>query len=122
MEKVIITKVGEDSPAPAPKSILKKGSARKTQRTYPKGILKVADPAKAPPMRKQTRKQTVKLITEKGSKKYRKTLKRKLSKLSDAKVRSLVEKNGLLKNKQTPPALMRDMLEGAVVSGFISLD
>jgi hypothetical protein len=120
MEKVIITKVGEE--AEPPKSILKKGTARKTQKTYPKGILKVKDPAKAPPLKKQTRKHTIRLVTEKGSKKYRKTLKHKLSKLSDTKVRSLVEKHGLLKNKQTPPALMRDMLEGAVVSGFISLD
>mgnify|MGYP003333050456 CR=1 FL=1 len=118
MEKVVITKVGDDTPPP----IVKKGTARKTQRTYPKGILKVKDPAKSPPIKKQTRKQIVKLVTEKGTRKYRKTLKRRLSKLSDAKVRSLVETHGLLKNKQTPPALMRDMLEGAVLSGFISLE
>ena len=91
-----------------------------THRTFPRGILKVRDPAKAPPHKSKTRKQTIQIMTERGSKRYRKTLKHKLSKLSDAKVRELVEKNGLLKSKNTPPALMRSMLEGGVMSGFIS--
>lgn len=120
MEKVVITRVGDSTPAPASSTPIK-GTARKTQRTYPRGILKVKDPAKAPPMRKATKKQTIQIVTDKGSKKYRKTLKKKLSKMSDAKIRSLVEKNGLLKNKNTPPALMREMVEGGVLSGFISL-
>jgi hypothetical protein len=116
MDRVVITKVGDTEPPT-------KGSARKTLKTYPKGILKVKDPAKAPPRRKTRRgKQTIQLITEKGSNKYRKTLKRKLSKLSDTKIREIVEKNGLLKSKNTPPSLMRDMVEGGVLSGFISLD
>ena len=117
MDKVVITKVDDSAPLP-----VKKGTARKTQRTYPKGILKVRDPAKAPPKRNTTKKQTIQIVTEKGSKKYRKTLKRKISKMSDAKIRAIVEKNGLLKSKNTPPALMRDMVEGGVLSGFISLD
>ena len=114
----MITKVDDVAPPPP----VKKGTARKTQRTYPKGILKVRDPAKAPPKRKTTKKQTIQIVTEKGSKKYRKTLKRKLSKLSDAKIRQLVEKHGLMKSKNTPPTLMRDMVEGGVLSGFISID
>lgn len=120
MERVVITKVGEDEPSkmnpPTPS-----GSARKTQRTYPRGILKVKDPAKPPPVRKKSLKQKIKLVTASGTRKYRKTIRRKLSKMSDGKVRALVEKHGLLKNKSTPPALMREMLEGGVLSGFISL-
>lgn len=121
MEKVVITKLGDDTPPSPPTT--PKGSARKTQRTYPRGILKVKDPAKAPPQKpgKKTSKQTIQIVTEKGTRKYRKTLKRKLSKMSDAKIRSIVEKHGLLKNKKTPPALMREMVEGGVLSGFISL-
>jgi hypothetical protein len=48
MDKVVITKIGDDSsiPASAPPPT-PKGSARKTQRTYPRGILKVKDPEKA---------------------------------------------------------------------------
>lgn len=118
MEKVVITRVG-DSPPPLVSA--PKGSGRKTQRTFPKGILKVRDPAKAPPLRKSTRRSSIQLVTERGSRKYRKTLKRKISKLSDAKIRMLVEKHGLLKNKNTPPALMREMVEGGILSGFISL-
>ena len=111
MDKVVITRVGEEPPPP-----VTKGSARKTQRTYPRGILKVRDPAKAPPSRKITKKQRIHIVTEKGSKKYR-----KIAKMSDSKVRNIVERKGLLKNKNTPPALMREMLEGGVLSGFISL-
>ena len=115
MDTVVITRVGQEAPP------VIKGSSRKTQRTYPRGILKVKDPAKAPPTMKNTRKQTIQIVTEKGSKKYRKTLKRKLAKMSDGKIRSIVEKNGLLKSKNTPPALMREMVEGGILSGFISL-
>lgn len=114
----MITKVG-DEPEP-PKTVVK-GSARKTQRTFPKGILKVRDPSKAPPKRKTTQKQTIQLVTEKGSKKYRKTLKRKIGVLSDARIKQIVEKNGLLKNKNTPISIQREMVEGGVVAGFISL-
>lgn len=121
MGVVKIERVGADPPKEVPKEapILVKGSARKTQRTFPKGILKVRDPAKAPPRRK-TVKQTIQLVTEKGSKKYRKRLNKTLKKLSDARIREIVEKNGLLKNKNTPIALQREMVEGGVVSGFIS--
>ena len=121
----MITKVGDEplkeSPKEKelPKSIVK-GSSRKTQRTFPKGILKVRDPAKAP--KRKSVKQTIRLTTEKGSKKYRKTLKQKISVLSDARIKQIVEKNGLLKNKNTPIYLQREMVEGGVVAGFISID
>jgi hypothetical protein len=103
---ITITKIGSGDTPPA---------RTRKQKTFPKGILKVRDPAKAPP-RRHTRKQVIQLT---GSK--RKTLKHRLSKMSDSKVRSLVNNSGLLKSKNTPPALMRSMLEGGVVSGFISL-
>lgn len=123
MKEVKIVRVGAEPEAPkekeAPKSIIK-GSARKTQKTFPKGILKVRDPAKAPPRRKSV-KQTIQLVTEKGSKKYRKTLKQKLNKLSDARIKQLVESNKLLKNPNTPISIQREMVEGGVVAGFISL-
>lgn len=128
MGKVVVTKVGDEplkeSPKEkeAPKSIMK-GSARKTQKaqkTFPKGILKVQDPAKAPPRRKSV-KQTIQLVTDKGSKKYRKTLKQKLSKLSDGRIKQIVESNKLLKNPNTPISIQREMVEGGVVAGFISL-
>lgn len=101
------------------------GSNRKTMRTYPRGVLKVKgvkDPAKPPPLKKSERKHTIKIMTDVGSRKYRKTIRKKLSKMSPEKVKFVAEKHGLLKNKHTPPGLMRDMVEGGVIAGFISLD
>jgi hypothetical protein len=98
---------------------------RKTQKTFPRGILKikpVADPAKSPPLKKTARRHTIQLLTEKGSKMRRKTIKKTVAGFSNDQVKTLVEKHGLLKNKNTPPALMRDMLEGGAIAGFISLN
>lgn len=123
MDKVTITKleetVGEKLP---PVGTARK---RKTQKTFPRGILKikpVADPAKAPPLKKTAKRHTIQILTEKGAKKRRKTIKKLVAGYSNEKVKSLVEKYGLLKNKNTPPALMRDMLEGGAIAGFISLN
>jgi hypothetical protein len=129
MDKVTITKV-DDSPSststPAPhKPAGAARSKRKTQKTFPRGILKVkpvADPAKAPPLKKTAKRETIQILTEKGAKKRRKTIRRLVAGYSNDQVKSLVEKHGLLKNKHTPPALMRDMLEGGAIAGFISLD
>ena len=122
MEKVTINKVGETPPP------IKASSRRKTARTktFPKGILKikpVADPAKAPPMKKTAKRQTIQILTEKGAKKHRKTVRHKIKSMSNDKVKQIVEKHGLVKSKGgAPPALMRDILEGGVIAGFISLD
>jgi hypothetical protein len=98
---------------------------RKTMRTFPRGILKikgVKDPAKSPPLKRTAKKQTIQIMTDKGAKHRRKTIRKHVDKMSNEKVRALVEKNGLLKNKNTPPSLMREMLEGGVIAGFVSLD
>jgi hypothetical protein len=129
-KKIIITKAEETSkPQPRateeiePISLPSAGKRNKTLRTYPKGILKgVKDPSKSPPLRKGMKKHTIRLFTEKGSRKHKKTLRKKIAKMSDEKVRMLVLKHGLLKNPNTPSAVMRDMLEGGMVAGFISLD
>jgi hypothetical protein len=124
MDKVIITKVDEPTTAKIP---VAKGAARKrkTQKTFPRGILKikpVADPAKSPPFKKTARRHTIQLLTEKGSKMRRKTIKKLVAGYSNDQVKTMVEKHGFLKNKNTPPALMRDMLEGGAIAGFISLN
>ena len=110
---------------PQPKSILKK-----TMKTFPRGVLKtakhkikaVSDPAKPPPLKKTMKKHVIQLMTEKGVRRHRKTLKKQISKLSNEKVKELVIKNGLLKNPNTPPAIMREMLEGGAIAGFVSLN
>jgi hypothetical protein len=115
---------------PEPKSIMKKGG--KTMKTFPKGVLKtmkhkpnlkpVSDPAKPPPLKKTMKKHVIQLMTEKGVRRHRKTLKNQISKMSNEKVKELVVKNGLLKNVNTPPSIMREMLEGGAIAGFISLN
>lgn len=138
-DKIIITKVGSVDPvisvkhplmpSPTPPVVSHSGGKKQSRhRTFPKSSLKtarvkpVSDPAKAPPLKKSMRKHTVRLLTDKGMRRHKKTIRRKLSKLSDEKVKQLVMKAGLLKNSNTPPALMREMLEGGMIAGFISLD
>jgi len=122
---VTITKV-DDSPKVDPPVAGKK----KTHRTFPRGILKtmknkfslkpVSDPAKAPPLKKFMKKHTIRLLTDKGVRHQRKTIRQKISKLSDEKVRQMVKKSGLIKNDSTPVSVMREMLEGGMIAGFIS--
>lgn len=98
---------------------------RKTMRTFPRGILKVKgvkDPAKPPPLKKTAKRQTIQILTDIGAKKHRKTIRKKLSNMSNDKVKQIADKHGLLKGRGTPPALVRDMVEGGAIAGFISLD
>lgn len=126
---VTITKVGDNaSPPPVIKkevpSPVTAGKKRTTIKTFPRGILKktakilpVRDPAKAPAMRKHT----LKLLTDKGMKKHRKTLKKKIAKLSDARVKDVVQKAGLVKSDNVPPAIARQILDSAAGAGFVSV-
>jgi hypothetical protein len=60
-------------------------------------------------------------MTDKGIRRHRKTLRHQISKLSDQKVKDLVSKHNLLKNPNTPVSIMREMLEGGAIAGFVSL-
>ena len=136
--KIIVTKIDQvaekkplvEEKKPEPKSILKKGG--KTMKTFPRGVLKtgkqklhlkaVSDPAKPPPLKKTMKKHTIQLMTEKGIRRHRKTLRKQISKMSDQKVKELVSKHNLLKNPNTPVSIMREMLEGGAIAGFVSLN
>lgn len=125
MEKVTINKVGSpETPPPVPTGAVRRKTVR--TKTFPKGILKikpVADPAKAPPLKKTAKRQTVQIMTDKGAKRHRKTIRQKIKSLSNDKVKHLAEKHGLVKHKShAPPGLMRHMVEGGVIAGFISLE
>lgn len=103
---------------------------KKTLKTFPRGILKtakvkikgVADPAKAPPLKSSIKKHTIRILTDKGLKKHRKTIKKKISKMSDAKAKELAMKVGLVKSASMPGPMVKDVLAGAVTAGFVSLD
>jgi hypothetical protein len=139
-DKVTITKVGADEvkkpaavapvlmgPRLAPSTGGKKKST--SMKTFPKGIMKktlkvkpTSDPAKSPPMKKFGRKHTIRLFTDKGESRRRKTIKRRIAKMTDSKVDELVNKHNLLKNPETPARIKREMLSGAMLAGFISSD
>jgi hypothetical protein len=121
-------KVEEKSPEPKP--ILKKEKGGHTMKTFPRGVLKtvkhkirpVSDPAKSPPLKKTMKKHVIQLMTDKGVRRHRKTLKKQISKMSNEKVKEIVMKHGLLKNSNTPSSVMREMLEGGAIAGFVSLN
>jgi hypothetical protein len=125
-KNIVIQKMGADDPKPAePKS-----GGRKTLKTFPKGIMKksskftlkgTSDPAKSPALKKGMRKHTLRMLTEKGLKKHRKTLKRRISSMSDSKVQEVVRGKGLVLNSKTPPAISREILRNAVSAGFVSV-
>lgn len=126
-----IVKMGDDSTSEK-KAVTEASTAgsRKSLKTFPKGILKTSkskfnlkptsDPAKSPPMKKSTKKHTIRLLTDKGVRHHRKTIKQRVSRMSDEKVKKIVLSAGLLKNATTPVAVMREMLEGGMAAGFIS--
>lgn len=131
-DKIKIVKVGADAPPPKPdvkpepKPMLASGK-KKSMKTFPKGVLKktlklkpTSDPAKPPPFKKSSRRHTIRLFTDHGEKRRRKTIHRKISKMSDRKVDELVQKHNLLKNSETPSRVKREMLSGAMLAGFIS--
>ncbi len=122
--------VEEKKPEPIP--IMKKEKGGRSMKTFPRGVLKtlkhkhsikpVSDPAKPPPLKKTMKRHVIQLMTDKGVRRHRKTLKKQISKMSNEKVKELVVKHGLLKNPNTPPAIMREMLEGGAIAGFVSLN
>lgn len=143
-DKITITKIDDSvpkppetkEPEPAKPSLFKPlgrimGAARKpkSMRTFPKGVLKktlkikpVSDPARPPPLKKFMRRHTIRLFTDKGENQRRKTIKRKVKKMSDKQVDEIVKKHGLLKNDSTPARVKREMLSGAMLAGFISAE
>lgn len=129
-QKVVITKIDKEEASTPIKSVddpkLEGGKKRrKSLKTFPRGILKTAkikpvgDPAKHPPLKKGTKRHTVRLLSESGVSQRRKTIKQKVSKMSDQKVREVAMKAGLSKGN-APPKLLREIVEGGMISGFIS--
>lgn len=126
VKNITIEKIGGDDP----KTVQTKTGGRKTQKTFPRGIMKKAskftlkgtsDPAKASPLKKGMKKHTLRMLTEKGMKKHRKTLKRRISSMSDSKIQELVNGKGLVLNPKTPPGISRQILDNAVSAGFVSV-
>ena len=108
-----ITKLGEtpkSSGSKKPKSILK------TAKINP-----VKDPAKAPPFKSKskTRKHIIKVHTPAGEKRHQEKIKKKIESMSSNDIEKKLAE--LKVSSKLPHATAKHILEGAMISGFISV-
>jgi len=96
--------------------ILKGG---KTARTRPR-FEAVADPAKAPPMKKSSGTGKLRILTEKGASTRRAKIVDDARKLPIAKIRMTLRKHGLPIRDSAPEKLARKIYEDAQEAGMIS--
>ena len=130
VKTVTINKMGVEAPPPAPPTIdvpvLTPMGGKKTK-TFPKGILRktkrvlpkpVQDPAKPP----EVRKKTLRMLTGKGYKKLKHTIKHKVKKLDDKTIRrKLVEKKLIKADSKASPDLLRKMYEEGMGAGLLKV-
>lgn len=118
-DRIKVVRVGSlpaSSPPPGPK----KAAARKTMKTYPRGVLKktakirpTRNPTKAPPRRNGT----LRILTEKGIEQRRRRIETTVRNLPDSKVKETLEKSGYkVKNSK----IAREILKGGMEAGFLS--
>jgi hypothetical protein len=98
---------------------------RRSTKTFPRGILRKTAkivPSKNPSKAPVTRKRSVKLMTEKGLEKARKTAKAKAAKMDIALIRKkLVEKKIIAEEKKNvPPSVLRVLYADSVGAGLLS--
>ena len=122
MSKIQIQKVDHAEEPP------KVAGRHKSMKTFPRGVMKgsrtrkggsdivgVKDPARPPP----SRKGTLRILTDKGAKLRRKTIKQNVQSMSDGKVRDVLKKSNISVNPKTPPHIAREILEGGMEAGMI---
>jgi len=124
-----IVKIGEEEKRSPIKAVedpkLEGGKRKKTLKTFPRSILKtskikgVSDPAKHPALKKTMKKHTIRLLTDSGVSSRRKTIKKRVDKMSDEAVRRKAIAAGISSGKG-PIELIRKNVEGGMFSGFIS--
>jgi hypothetical protein len=126
-DAIKIVKMGGSVPPPPQAAAGRKVArpVKKTMRTYPRGVLKlkggasgvkpVADPAKSPP----TRKNTLRILTDKGVANRRKTIHERVKKMSDRSIRETLRRSGLPISDKTPPHIVKEILEGGMEAGMI---
>jgi hypothetical protein len=98
---------------------------RRSTKTFPRGILRKTAkivPSKNPSKAPATRKRSVKLMTEKGLEKARKTAKTNAAKMDITLIRKkLVEKKIIGEEKKNvPPSVLRVLYADSVGAGLLS--
>jgi hypothetical protein len=119
-KRVVITKLGETASMPEMKPKITRVAGKSILKTA--RIIPSSDPAKSPPIKKSMKRHTIRLLTKKGSRDQRKSLRRKVAKLSDTKLKQIASNYGILKNPNTPIPILREMVEGGAVAGFLSIE
>jgi hypothetical protein len=136
IKNIVVTKVGDTS-SPVIKEVPKpkEGSAKRPSVDHHKTTLKkplksilkksmkikdVRDPAKSPPLKPGMHKHTLKMFTSKGHKKFKKTLKKKLSMMKKPELDRLAQQSNLKLNPNTPPEIAKKILSSAITAGFVS--
>lgn len=119
-KRVVITKLGETASMPEVKPKISRVAGKSILKTA--RIIPSSDPAKSPPIKKSMKRHTIRLLTKKGSRDQRKSLRRKVAKLSDTKLKQIASNYGILKNPNTPIPILREMVEGGAVAGFLSIE
>jgi len=125
-DPVKIIKVGGPPPQVA---ATRHKPVRKTMRTFPRGVLKrggappkgiapVRDPAKSPPIA-AGRKSTLRILTEKGVRRRRETIHKKVKSMPIGAVRETLRRSGLPISEKTPPHIAKEILEGGMEAGMI---
>ncbi len=100
---------------PPKHGILKGGkTARKTPR-----FEAVQDPAKSPPVKASV--STLRILTDKGLSKRRKTIKKIVDKASLPSLRNTLKKSGLPISDKTPDHLIREIAAGGMEAGMIPM-
>lgn len=107
------TKTRKQAHAKPKFGILKGG---KTARSGPR-FKAVKDPAKSPPV-KQTRA-TLRILTEKGLTRRRKTIKKLVDDMPVSNLRTTLKKSGLPISDKTPDHLVREIAAGGMEAGMI---
>ena len=75
----------------------------------------VRDPARSPPARRTT----LKILTEKGAERRRRTISKTVRSMPDQKVRHILKASGLPVSDKTPPHIAKEILEGGMEAGMI---
>ena len=117
---VKITKLGEEKKVAVVTQPVIAGKRKKTMRTFPNGILKirgVQNPTKSPPFKRGTRKQTISLTTQKGDRTRRQSIRKRVSKMNDQKVKDVLIKYGM--SGGLPAQFNRETLIGGIEAGLI---
>ena len=125
-KKFVITKIGDSGNKTEPQ-VKEQAKEVKAGKKPLKSILKktskirgVRDPAKSPPLKPGMVKHTLKMFTEKGSKKQSRTLKNKFKTLKKKDLQKYMENPDLKLNPKTPTSLAKKIITNAISAGFIS--